>query len=631
MTASPKRKKKAGDFKKPHKQQTSLVDRKNNKPWFVVFAIAVILAAIPFAMGKYIEFNSPGAYDSGAYVYSAKHILDGAKIGVDEIPSAQPGTLLVNMLGVWLFGFSETGPELIQTLLQITALLLMFFAMRKAFGQLAAVTGVIIASIYLSAPLMAKFGNVKEQYMIAFMVMGISALVMRQMNGHWLWAILAGACLAWAPLFKPTGTTAIGATGLFIIFQPILKNRTWKQTFSDILFLIFGATLSLAPVYLWLLVEKAPVNYLPYSFVLKTILPAKDAAQAGGYIKKARELVPFSTQWPRVLRYYWALSLPVALAIASIIVRIIKMVFSGLGKSNSPAKTDCDKFVLLLGIWWILDMAFVWISPRSYEQYYLPLNASAAMLSGYLIYLYSRKFSAAIYKGKWLAIGMVGFICMAIMSSHIFAGVTKSPYSGADYGYRKRGYLPRIKEINKIREQKQIYPWQAVGDYIRLNSTPEDKIYVWGWYPGIYVQAQRLSPASKAFMMPRPSPEKFETAINKLLSEFEREKPKFIVDSRKRHIPMDRPPYELWPKVPKGFMGSKKGGFLPPDKKQLIAQFETIWADMLKQRFDDEEAERYKLLKPFREFVMNNYEIVSAFGEHVLFQLKDSTDNKELQ
>jgi hypothetical protein len=55
----------------------------------VVFIIIAVLAGIPFCMGKYFEFNSPGAFDSGAYVYSAKHILDGAKIGVEEKPSAQ--------------------------------------------------------------------------------------------------------------------------------------------------------------------------------------------------------------------------------------------------------------------------------------------------------------------------------------------------------------------------------------------------------------------------------------------------------------------------------------------------------------------------------------------------------------
>ena len=116
----------------------------SSKP-FVVLIIIAILAAIPFCMGKYFEFNSPSAYDSGAYVYSAKRILDGAKIGIDEKPSAQMGTLLINMLGVKLFGFNDIGPKLIQAILQAAALVLMFIAMRKLFGTMPADIGVIIA------------------------------------------------------------------------------------------------------------------------------------------------------------------------------------------------------------------------------------------------------------------------------------------------------------------------------------------------------------------------------------------------------------------------------------------------------------------------------------------------------
>jgi len=62
----------------------------------------------------------------------------------------------------------------------------MFIAMRKLFSTLSAAVGVIIASVYLSAPLIAKFGNVKEQYMIAFMVMGISCLVLYQLGGEYV-------------------------------------------------------------------------------------------------------------------------------------------------------------------------------------------------------------------------------------------------------------------------------------------------------------------------------------------------------------------------------------------------------------------------------------------------------------
>ncbi|GAI28752.1 unnamed protein product, partial [marine sediment metagenome] len=222
-----------------HKQKTAAPsEHKKSRRQFAVIAAVVILAAIAFALGKYFEFNSPGAFDSGAYIYSAKRILDGAEIGVEEKPSAQVGTLLVNILGVWLCGFNETGPKLLQTLFQAAALVLMFIAVRKLFGSMAAAVSVIIASVYLSSPLIAKFGNVKEQYMIALMVMGISCFVLRQVGGRWWWAVLAGAFASWAPLFKQTGISAIGAIGLFVIVQPLFKHRTLKQTAVDILLLL---------------------------------------------------------------------------------------------------------------------------------------------------------------------------------------------------------------------------------------------------------------------------------------------------------------------------------------------------------------------------------------------------------
>jgi uncharacterized membrane protein YhhN len=149
----------------------------------LAFAIIAILAGIPFSLGKYFELNFPDPYDSAVYAYSAAHILAGAEIGVDEKPSAQLGTLLVNILGVWLSGqFSETGPKVMQMVFQAAALVLMFAAMRKLFGTLPAAVGVILASVYLSAPLIAKFGNVKEQHMIAFMVIGASCFVLHQLG-----------------------------------------------------------------------------------------------------------------------------------------------------------------------------------------------------------------------------------------------------------------------------------------------------------------------------------------------------------------------------------------------------------------------------------------------------------------
>lgn len=609
----------------PQKRESTLLDTIKSNKKYLILAIVAILAAIPFGLGKYFEFNSPGPFDSGAYVYSAKHIIEGAEIGVDEKPSAQLGTLLVNMLGVWLCGFNETGPKLIQAICQAAALVLMFIALRKLFGTLPAAISVIIASSYLSAPLIAKFGNVKEQYMIAFMVMAVSCLVMRQLGGRWWWAVLSGAFMSWAPLFKPTGTSAIGAIGLFIILQPIFKNRTWKQTGTDILLLLAGTVAGIGPLYMWIIIWDVKLG-LPYSFVWVTLakfLPAApDPAQpkpTGDYISEARKLVTFSQQWPTVLRFYGVLILPIALAIGAIIARMVRLILRIISTEKAD-KSNYDRFVLLFTVWWLLDMAFIWISPRSYEQYYLPLNASAAMLGAYLIAIYTHLSIKTENKTAWKVVGLVGLLVMIAMAWHIFFGIKKSPHTGADYGQKRRGYSQKLNEIKRIRRENLKGPWEVVGEYIRLNSTPEDKIYVWGWYPGIYVQAQRFCPTPHCVMMPRPTPQRFNEMIANLLADFEKQRPKFIVDSRKRHVPMERPPYELWPIVPKDFIGMKKAGFLPANKV-VIDAYEKEWSALLRKEFDEAEAQRFEALKPFRDFVMNNYRIVRTFGPHVLFEL----------
>ncbi|MHC4789898.1 MAG: ArnT family glycosyltransferase [Planctomycetota bacterium] len=608
---------------KPHKQKTTTPTSQKSKKKIIFLVIVAALTAIPFSMGKYFEFNTPGPYDSGAYVLSAKHILDGAEIGVDEMPSSRLGTLLVNILGVWLFGFKETGPELIQTIFQVAALLLMFIVLSKLFGKLPAAVAVIIASVYISAPLIAKFGNVKEQYMIAFMVLAVSCFILHQLGKGWWYALLAGAFASWAPLFKETGTSVIGALALFVVLQPLLKNKTWRQTAVVILLLFAGAALALVPLYIWIIgwdVQLPP----PYKFAWKIIIqkiPTKavtDAPKAAGYVAGSRKFMPFAEQCSRIFRYYSLLILPIALAMGSILARITRLVLGWLGRTQDTAKKSYDRFVLLFALWWLLDMAFVWISPRSYEQYFLPLNASAAMLGGYIIALYCDKFKKSIYKTRWTLIGIAGFVCMVIMSWHIFFGIEKSPHSGSKYKNPdiRRGYAQKINEISKRRRENLVGAWEVVGEYIRLHSEQDDRIYVWGWYPGIYVKAQRLSSVPKAYEgnMHIIPPDALSRIVNKILTAFEKKPPKFIVDTQKMHFPWDRPPLGLWPRTRKGFL---------PVNKQVIKQFDADYSKFLSDKIGEDEAQRYNKMKPLRDYVMQNYNVVRInFGDHILFERK---------
>lgn len=615
---------------RPPKEGGLSIENREKLMRVIVLVVIAILAAIPFALGKYFEFNSPGAFDSGGYVYSAKHILDGARIGVEEKTSAQLGTLLVNILGVRLFGFNETGPKLLQTIFQAAALVLMFVAMRKLFGTLPAAVGTIVASVYLSAPVIAKFGNVKEQYMIAFMVMGISCLVLQQLGGKWWLAMLAGAFLIWAPLFKPTGLSAVGATGLFIVAQPLLKNRTWTQTRADILLLLAGAAIAIAPAYIWIIGWDVQMS-VPYGFVFDVLgrfVPgggeAEQVKAASDYVSASRKHIEFSVLFARVMRYYGVLILPIALALGAIITRTVRFVLS-IRSSKRTESIACDRFVLLFATWWVLDMAFIWISPRSYEQYYLPLNASAAMLGGYLIAIYCDKAKNAAFAPKWPLIGAVALMAMMIMSLHIFRGLARSPHSGTIYTdprtklpERRNGYAQKWAEVSNRRNPltQARSGWEAVGQYILANSAPGDGIYVWGWFPGIYVQAQRMSPAPKAFegTMHTLAPAVLSERVAEILGAFEKQPPKFMVDSYKSHFPWDRPPLELW-------LGARKG--FKPLNEQMVSLVEAQYVKTLAEIVDDpDEIKRFEAMKPFRDYVMNNYRIVRSFGAHVLFQRK---------
>ncbi len=654
---------------------------------FMGLALVIVLAGIPFALGKYLEFGMPEPYDGGGFLYSANQVLSGARIGYETIPSAQAGTLLVNMLAIKLFGFQDIGPKLLQMFFQLGALAFMFLTLRRLFGRMAAGVGVIVASVYLSAPVIAKYGNVKEQFMIAFMIAGICSFIYYQLTGKWWWAILTGGFLVWGPLFKQTGLSAIAAVGLFTLLQPVLKRVGWKDAGKDIALMVAGAAITMLPIYAWYAKMGTPAYRWPYSFLVRPLLPVSTPAgqqateseapqeQANpettekpqdslllkflpGYVRESWEaLGPAARKeaFLRVLRYYRLLILPILLALGALLARLVVLLRGSGAKSKAKGSDKPGRFVPLLMVWWLLDMAFVWISPRSYEQYYLPLNASAAMLGGYPVYLLACRWRHDRDKARWIIVGLLAVVLMLGLSWHIFFGIARSPHSNTVYRNprtgepsRDRGYLQRWQEVKR----HPVYSWQQVGTYIKEHSQQSDTIYVWGWVPGIYVEAQRMSPAAKAFEgnMHTLSPGELSARVQELLDAFEEDQPRFIVDTLKIHFPWDRPPLELWPSLRNAFrllqyLGRlpsdqnrlqqvllqtyriqpgdlTSDGFLRADRRAAVERFETVYQQLLAAKWPDE-ARRFEAMKPFRDYVMQNYRIVSELtGQHVLFVRK---------
>jgi len=672
--------------------------------------ITLILGGIPFGLGKHIEFNSPGLFDSGAFVYSAQHLLSGAKLGVEERSSARPNTLLANIVGVKLFGFNDTGPKIVQMVLQLAALVFMFVTLRVVFGSVAAVIGTTVAAVYLSAPLIAKLGNVKEQFMIPFMVAAACSFILYEYAQKRRWLILCGFFAVQPYYFKPTGLSIVIAPVIFILTANLLRKAFKRLAMELGLFIIGFAAGLLVPgtLYLWQGIPKGLLRTLPavmlqigcifagLVFVLAAIvIGAKrihlirqlrqvskwiwiaglclmavmlvisialikaeegfdndDVASylrdipmvsvsakvvrfadsqidrllaasglRGGYVRNSWKAIGLSKLAPQIFRYYKALSVPVLLALASIITAAWLWISGRIRKPKSTPGDIQSKLVWVLAIWWILDMLFVWGSPRSYEQYYLPLCASGAMLSGFVVWKWQTGLILSANKMPWLVSGMAVAIILGCLSIPIFIGQRYSPDTGTDYvknyGQRRRGFGPSLKELPSRKKGA----WIAVGDYIRTHSNKDDTIYVWGWVPGIYVQAQRMAPVSRAFYgdMHVTNPQSLVFMVNGMVRQFEETPPKFIVDTRKVHFPNDRPQLELWPTVPPKMFGNETPRPLSNNPRE-IAAYDGAWSKYLETRIEPDEAKRYEAMKPLRDFVMNNYRIVGQYGQHVLFE-----------
>jgi 4-amino-4-deoxy-L-arabinose transferase-like glycosyltransferase len=684
---------------------------------WVAIAATLLLGGIPFALGKYIELNSPDPFDGGAYAYSAQRLLTGARLWVDEISSAQPCTLLCNVLGVKFFGFNDSGPNIIQMLLQIGGLAMLFYGVRRLFGNIAAVVSTALAAIMLSAPIVAKYGNVKEQFMIPFAIVAACAFALHEISGKKYWAVIAGAASICPYYFKPTGIAVVVAIGICLMVKLLLAGRNWKSVFVTLALWVIGAAFGLlfpASLYIWqknlsgfwktfpvVLLEGiilfgtlafiafAAFHHTPWKRIgtalrsvdrklwkygaiavavaltlsmliiaftrgadikqdipsyIKSIPCVRIPAQSwtfikgkvnhiivrsglmseGGYVGLSRKARPLSQQAPQVMRYYHAVGAVVYPALATALLaagiwlwRLIKK-----KKNENPLRP----VAAFLALWWLIDMTLVWISPHSYEQYYLPLCASGAMLFACAVGDWNGWLTRSINKLPALAAAGASVIVLSALLFPVFAGFTKSPDTGVEYKNvrtgqpeRRRGYAQSLASVRS----QDAAPWQAVADYVRSNSASDDTLYVWGWFPGIYVRAQRMAPVPRAYEadMHIDPPHVLARQIETLVGRFEKNPPAYIVDSIKRHYPFDRLPFELWPIVPPNTFGNAQPRLLRNDPAEIEA-FEKGYAAMLRQRFGEDEALRFEAMKPFRDFVMTRCRFAGQFGSHMLYEYR---------
>jgi len=490
--------------------------------------------------------------------------------------------------------------------------------------------------------------------MIACMIISICAVVLNRLGFSWWWLVVSGAFAINTYYFKPTGVSVIIAVIVYFLASLVSRRRSLFQTGSDFCGFIFGMAAGLIPLvifYTWQGQLKVIVNGFPGSAVFPTVLLtaagvslyyaagsmrsrglfsvvgertaaiagslagvvviailifclrgriagiftqiAKLINPSGGYVKASRESITFMSQYDNIMTYYGSFVIPIGLSLAAIFWRLKSSLcglFAGKQEGTDPESPRKESFILLFSLWWILDMLFVWVSPRSYVQYYLPLNASAAALAAFAIHRCQQRSVGLVWLlAIWLAVGIVikwvvpseTFPYIAIRSADAMKGGGRLFFPPAIalaigigiYWFGKVTNSSRVcvvttallccgmffpwntanlqwfeKRMEACKRPPD--PWVQLSEYIRDNTSADDTIYVWGWIPGIYVKSQRFAPT------PRPSysdmhtdtPAVISRLIRKTMDALEANPPKYIVDTQKIHFPYyEHPNFDLWP------------------------------------------------------------------------------------
>ncbi|MCP4711070.1 MAG: hypothetical protein GY869_20820 [Planctomycetes bacterium] len=236
-------------------------------------------------------------------------------------------------------------------------------------------------------------------------------------------------------------------------------------------------------------------------------------------------------------------------------------------------------------------------------------------------------------RGLWGTVGVVGLLGMVVMVWPIVFGISRSPHHGGLYvnsrtgePEKRNGYVQKMDEV-RARKRGGKPMWEVVAEMVGERSEEDDTLYVWGWYPGIYVMSQRDSASNEAVYgnMHSDPPEAVGRTIEGILNRLEAQPPKFMVDSQKSHYPYyDHPNFYLWPSV----VASNQAGvymteaFHASQKEAGLDWVEQISYTLMTapnhangpieesraRELAQMERARHKAMLPLREFVMQNYE-----------------------
>lgn len=375
---------------------------------------------------------------------------------------------------------------------------LLFVAVTLWYNRVTAALVVLGALFYVSAYYLNEAGGLTEPFVVIF-ALGCICTLRQGINGSYRWCCLAGACGTIAFLFKQPGISVSIAALVTLFLGRNIAHRKVK-----IIAFLVGAAIVAAVVAGYFLANGA----LQAAFEGTFVLPL-------GFLWNDRGMysVDHPYMWSRYLRAWEFLSVP---AVLSVVAGID--LFGRLLTRTNRGTSSLDwrnPYGMLIVLWLTADCLFTHLISIPSIHYFVQIIPSLSLAAGYAVH----RFLIAYPKRWYSRICFPRLACIVLIAAIAFKPIQRE-WHNVITGIYRMWITPEQSELHLLAE------------WIASNSTPNDRIFVWGKAQGVVTLADRRLTRPHAywpyyFLVGSPPLAGFEALIDQL----ERQSPALIVSA----------------------------------------------------------------------------------------------------
>ena len=230
---------------KPQTPLGKLKINENITSTFYYIGLGVILILITIIRLNFLTI--PFERDEGAYAYSGKIILDGAKTFTDIGSQRLDGVFYAYSFLILLFGYSVKALHIAFLAVNIASTTMLFFLTKKLMNNLAALSASVFFALLSMTPTASGF-TIQSEHLVAFSIIGGFLSLIYFFSTDKLWQLVtAGVLISFAFQIKQTSFFYGVFAGMLILYKGIfVEKHSLKKNVIAILIFSFSVLIPIA-------------------------------------------------------------------------------------------------------------------------------------------------------------------------------------------------------------------------------------------------------------------------------------------------------------------------------------------------------------------------------------------------